>query len=208
MVGLAEEERKQQLRKCQAVITLTYRLLLVFLASGDNSELGNMRKSWIYGLIGLTIAAAPALAFQNEPTGFRGLQWGTDIATVKDSMSVVEDAGATKYYHRAGDALTLGGATLKEISYGFYKGKLEVVILETAAGSDQALLDAFSAQYGSGQKSNQFMRDIFWQGATASAGVTCNDIANTCNGIIKSVAIEAVENADKANAAATAGKDF
>jgi hypothetical protein len=158
--------------------------------------------------VGLMVCAAPAVAFQNEPTGFRGLAWGTDITTVQTTMRLVEDDGATKYYLRSGDAQTMGGAKLKDLSYGFYKGKLKNVILQSAEYSDQALIDAFVAQFGEGSQPNQFMRDRIWRGVTATAGVDCNEIVHTCAGILTSTAMDAVEKADKANAAANAGKDF
>jgi hypothetical protein len=152
--------------------------------------------------------SAPAAAFQNEPTGFRGLLWGADFASVAAQMRLTEDDGGMKFYSRAGDPLKIGAADLKEISYGFYKGQLSEVIASSERDSDEQLIEAFTAQFGKGQKPNQFMRDLIWQGSAADAGIVCNDIEHTCAGVLNSVAMKTRQQADKAAAAAGAGKDF
>ena len=61
----------------------------------------------------------------SEPEGFRGIKWGTDISTLKDMEIKEKD-----WYVRTGDKLKIGEAELISIAYGFYKGKLECVIIE------------------------------------------------------------------------------
>jgi len=61
----------------------------------------------------------PAFAFQNEPDGFRGIKWGTNISELPD-MSLSEDYGNSKFYLRKGEKLKIGDADIDRIGYGFY----------------------------------------------------------------------------------------
>ena len=58
----------------------------------------------------------------SEPDGFRGIQWGTDIATLRDRVLVMTIDNDTKRYKRNGDVLRMGEAKLSYIHYEFWKG--------------------------------------------------------------------------------------
>ena len=64
-------------------------------------------------------------AFQNEPTGFRGIAWGTPLSSVQNQMRAVAatPAGQDQAYVRIGDNMTIGGAMLEEILYKFHDGQ-------------------------------------------------------------------------------------
>ena len=57
-----------------------------------------------------------------EPDGFRGIKWGTDLATVP-GMTMVGKTRVSSVYQKADDELKLGDATLTKILYYAYDGK-------------------------------------------------------------------------------------
>ena len=58
----------------------------------------------------------------SEPDGFRGIHWGTDIATLHDMALVMKIDDDTKRYKRNGDALKMGEVKLSYVHYEFWKG--------------------------------------------------------------------------------------
>ena len=98
----------------------------------------------------LLSAAQCALAFQNEPKGFRGIDWDTDFANVEGEMFLAEDT-QIKFYTRRDDKMTIGGAELARLTYGFYEGKFGYVFIHTklGPGNQSALRDAFFPNLGS-----------------------------------------------------------
>ena len=55
-------------------------------------------------------------------------------------------------YTRPNDTKKLDGAALESILYGYFKGQLSSVTLETDAGQGAKLLKAFTAQWGEPKK--------------------------------------------------------
>jgi hypothetical protein len=104
-----------------------------------------------------------SLAYLDARNGFRDLTFGDPP---QQGMRVVEDHGDTKYYTRPSDDLTIGGAKIKEISYGFYKGRLYSVLIETEGLlNSRALLEVLQQAYGTGSRPNRFMDEYMWDGS-------------------------------------------
>ena len=62
--------------------------------------------------------------------GFRDIQWGTDISTLKDMEKVEPDRASHRnliWYTRKGDLLAIGQAKLENILYSFWMGTFEGV---------------------------------------------------------------------------------
>lgn len=62
--------------------------------------------------------------------GFRDIQWGTEISTVRDMEKVESDRSSNPdlvWYTRKGDLLTIGRAKLESIFYSFWMGAFEGV---------------------------------------------------------------------------------
>jgi len=74
-------------------------------------------------------------AFHNEPDGFQGIKWGTNIKELTD-MVLDEDGGDSKLYRRQGDAVTIGTAVLKSCSYIFYRDMFYGVFIEFSSSSN------------------------------------------------------------------------
>jgi len=75
----------------------------------------------IFFLIPITASAYP-----NEPDGFRDLQWGTNLETVKNQMvyETTSVDGKLKYYKKKNENLRLDNIKLEYISYGFSDNRL------------------------------------------------------------------------------------
>jgi hypothetical protein len=81
-------------------------------------------------------------------------------------MQLVEGDGDTTYYKRPGDELVIGQANVHEITYGFYKERLDSVLLETKGLiNSRAMLKGLREVYGSGYRPNQFRDRYVWKGS-------------------------------------------
>jgi hypothetical protein len=105
-----------------------------------------------------------SLAYLDWHYGFRDLKFEQSISTCK-GMQLIEDDGEMKFYHRKSDRLELGGAKLKLIEYGFYKGKFATVVI-TAAGVPDAttMLKSLEMDFGPAQKSPRNSHKLYWFG--------------------------------------------
>jgi hypothetical protein len=136
-----------------------------------------MKKS----LVGLVAALATAslstasLAFQNEPTGFRGIAWGTPLSVVQDQM--VHLAFAT--YTRRGEVMAFHDVPLGAISYRFENGTLTSV--ELYAGDDPAtrsmLASSFVAEFGAAGRDTGISNPhgyALWLGSKTNVYLGCD----------------------------------
>ena len=120
----------------------------------------------LFLLIISVYVAIPAFAFQNEPDGFRGIKWGTNISELTD-MLVAESGKDTLYYVRKNDTMKIGDADIDQISYGFYKSRFFQVLVEYKGYVNFTKLKAILiGQYGKPEQPNQLMEKYFWSGGT------------------------------------------
>lgn len=127
-----------------------------------------IRTCWVMFIFFVGSAAAyedehVALIPYESPVGFRGVQWGTNIATVKQEMVLKEDDGDLKFYSRKKDKLSIGDAKISEIVYGFYKGQLyHVRVVFGGFANFSALKLTLFEKYGTVRPDNQFMEIYSW----------------------------------------------
>ena len=82
-----------------------------------------MKKILLVGvglLVFLSNSLCFAKGFQNEPNGFRGIKWGTDIKTLKDMKYLINYEDVIDMYSRDKDKLFFGKAKIGSIHYIFY----------------------------------------------------------------------------------------
>jgi hypothetical protein len=106
-------------------------------------------------------------AFQNEPDGFRGIQWETDIKDLSD-MVLDEDGGDSKLYRRNGDTLNIGAAAIESCSYIFYQGRFYGVFIEfTSLQNANAIKETLLQQHGEGLglRPGRFVETYQWLGS-------------------------------------------
>jgi hypothetical protein len=139
-----------------------------------------------------------AFAFQNEPTGFRGISWGTPLSAVQSQMIPYAD----ELYKRVDDKLTIGDAALMDILYRFHNGRFSEVTIFPQAGlsNENAMIAAFLVQFGSVEANHE--GHYHWRGSTAEIFLDCGPQVghknHGCHAFIESV----VERASQFN------KDF
>ena len=122
----------------------------------------------IFLLIISVCVSMPAFAFQNEPDGFRGIKWGTDISQLNDMVFDSGD-GDVKYYSRKADKMKIGDTDIEQIGYGFYKNRFYTVKIRFSGFSNFTRLKAsLLDQYGSGDKPFSRLEDYSWVGSTVS----------------------------------------
>jgi hypothetical protein len=151
-------------------------------------------------------------AFQNEPTGFRGIAWGTALSAVRGQMRAVgaAPAGQDQAYVRVGDSMTIGSAALAQILYKFHNGAFSeaFIVAQKGLSNATALIGAFRAQFGEGKQPHRSADDYVWQGMTSTIFLTCHSGPHPCLGFLQSTAALAEQNAERATVAARAKKDF
>lgn len=89
----------------------------------------------------LLIAATGAMAFDNQPEGFRGLKWGTPFDSVRAEMTPTDQSGV-KCYKRKDDLMSIGGADVHSIIYCFEGGGLTSVTVDTVGDDNNILFSA------------------------------------------------------------------
>lgn len=96
----------------------------------------------------LLLSTLPAPAAPGAlPDGFRGLTWRSPVAR---GMRLKKDvsAGDNAAYTRPTDVKKMSGAALESIVYGYYKGQLCSVTVQTDVGQGAKLLEALTAEWG------------------------------------------------------------
>jgi hypothetical protein len=105
-----------------------------------------------------------SLAYLDWRYGFRDLKFEQPVATCR-GMVLVEDDGDLKFYTRKEERLELGGAKLKLIEYGFYRGKLANVTINAEGKSNsEALLKVLQKDYGTGIQAPHTFDKLYWFG--------------------------------------------
>ena len=155
---------------------------------------------------------AGTIAFQNEPTGFRGIAWGTPLSAVQNQLRPIgaTPAGQDHAYVRIGDNMTIGGAALAKILYKFHHGGFSeaFIVAQKGPGNGAAMIAAFQAQFGEGRRPHRSADVYIWEGGTSTIFLTCHGGSHPCLAFVQSTAALAHQDAEKAAVAARAGRDF
>ena len=144
-----------------------------------------MKKIWLVGLMILTVGLWSNLSFAgykpgSEPDGFRGIKWGTDISTLSDMEYLETDPsfGGTKRYTRKNESLHLGGAKLKIIKYGFWRGKFcNVYVITEGYINWTGLKETVFEKFGSGYQDNEYIEYYIWGGDITGMSLEYNEIS-------------------------------
>ncbi|MCK4244574.1 MAG: hypothetical protein KAX20_03005 [Candidatus Omnitrophica bacterium] len=141
-----------------------------------------MKKILLIGLAGILLLSNFCFAkgFQNEPDGFRGIKWGTDISTLKDMEYFWTDPsyGGIKIYIRKSEDLHIGEAKLKRIGYGFWRGKFcDVWVITKSSVNWVGLRDAVFEKFGRGYQDNEFIEYYVWGGKITLMSLEYNEVS-------------------------------
>ena len=139
-----------------------------------------------------------AHAYDNEPTGFRGIPWGASIDEVRGKMNswwFVRDVdpGTVEYHSHAN--LAMNGIELKENYFQFYKGRFMAGIMEASYAHGGSMLDTLIARFGQPTQSAHYRRYL-WQGPTTAIVYLCSKRNDYCRVGFESVKLIAEQRAD------------
>jgi hypothetical protein len=142
-------------------------------------KVGSLTCSVLGTLFVVLLQVSPAFAFQNEPTGFRGIAWGSPLSAHQNEMIFVkqEDDGDTRYYRRKRAKMSIGEATLKNLDYVYYKNQLQGVDIASDDKNAKALKAAVIKHFGPSTKSEDsaLSKDLTWSGSVARVSLTYSD---------------------------------
>jgi hypothetical protein len=104
----------------------------------------------------------------DQKNGFRDAVLGSPLASFQN-LELVADEQDLQWYRRTTDSLVVGDAKLKSIQYGFTKGRLAFIALEsTEAPSSAALLRVLQAAFGPGTQPTPSVQEFWWTGRKVS----------------------------------------
>lgn len=125
----------------------------------------------IFVVMVFILSSSNALAnYPNEPDGFRGIKWGTDITDVKATMRLHEtETGISAElvsYERVSDTLVIGNAQISSIRYTFWRGKFSHPVIKTTGYTNWLEVKrALESTFGLAKQSNNY---YFWLGDSTS----------------------------------------
>ena len=138
----------------------------------------------LFGLFALATSSLHAQSQQasllslDEAYGFHGARFEKDTSAFKD-LALAEKAGNTRYYRRTSEIKKLGEGEVADITYGFYKGKLSVVMLKTqGVKNSRAVLAALREQAGPGVQGSPFAQRYSWNGKLVHMSYEENAMSN------------------------------
>jgi hypothetical protein len=136
------------------------------------------------------------LTYLDFKNGFRDVTFGDPPTS---DMVLKEDAGDAKYYTRPHDDLSLGGAQLQSIAYGFYKSRCHWLVLETKGlVNSRAMLEVVRQTYGPGDQGqgNPYLQQVVWFGSRVSGTYSENSVTSDAYMVLASVPMTIEEKAD------------
>jgi hypothetical protein len=99
---------------------------------------------------GVLFVPYSTLAFENEPRGFRGIEWWTHISKLPE-MKLLDDKDVVRLYVREGDPLEIGDAKVQDIWYVFVNDRFsKVIITYTSDSNHEVLKRTLSRAFGAG----------------------------------------------------------
>jgi hypothetical protein len=106
--------------------------------------------------------------------GFRDIQWGTEISTLKDMEKVESDRSSSTdlvWYTRKGDLLAIGKAKLEKIFYSFWMGTFEGVWISFEGDENfETLKKELFERFGKVLESEELMKkmdgETVWEPST------------------------------------------
>lgn len=160
----------------------------------------------------LLAVVAYARTFKNEPDGFRGILWDTNIKSLDNMTHVGTDAsyGGIEIYERVGDSLEVGGAKLKSVQYGFWQDRFSNAIMSVEGQVNwEALKDALFMKFGKGYQSNEYIERFVWFGDKTGIYAQYNEFSKEGGVFFSSTEIMAEQEAyDKQKAKEGAASGF
>jgi hypothetical protein len=136
--------------------------------------------------VGLVVAAAAVLVLTylvmsdspKEPSDFRGVKWGSNIASLLDMKLLAED-GALKFYEKTNEQKKVGEVAVDQIIYGFHKDRFyTVMIYFHSPGEFARIRETLSGAFGNPAQVNEAEKKLFWNSEHINLLLNFDDAAN------------------------------
>ena len=133
--------------------------------------------------IGLGLVASYSMctaAMTNEPTEFRGINWGTPIEDHQKELVPLSTRGDVAFYRRPTDQMSWGGAEIQKISYRYFKGRFSGSTLQLFGASHKKAITAKMFElFGTPEQPNKRVPQYFWTGEKAKVVLFC-EVTDYC----------------------------
>lgn len=147
-------------------------------------------------ILTLALVVSVSDAFKEEPDGFRGIKWGTDISTLKNlKVADTWKVEGMEEFIKDGDELAIGDAKLKSINYYFWKGKFAQVRIEVTENNRNInkLSDILVGKFGTPEQVDYSMPMpnplYYWEGKTTRITLQRQGVSNFFNLWFESLSI-------------------
>jgi hypothetical protein len=108
------------------------------------------KKTALWALVLWALVPVCLYAFENEPDGFRGMKWGSELRLFSDMTIIGGSEGGFKAVERKNDSLQLGRIPVDSITYGFDQNDRFVIVAMTfqSRTNFEAIKKGFLKMYG------------------------------------------------------------
>jgi hypothetical protein len=131
--------------------------------------------------LGIAFAYSTSVgAMTNEPTEFRGINWGAPIEEHQKELVQLSSRGDFAFYRRPADQMSWGGAEIQKISYRYFKGRFSGSTLQLFGASHKKAITAKMFElYGTPEQPNKRVPQYFWTGEKAKVVLFC-EVTDYC----------------------------
>jgi hypothetical protein len=119
---------------------------------------------WVMSFLVVFFLPHSTLAFENEPKGFRAIEWWTHISKLPE-MKLLDDKDNVRMYVREGDRLEIGEAKVEDIWYGFHRERFHKVTIPFISKHNyEALKKILFEAFGPGHPLGPEQVRFYWAG--------------------------------------------
>ena len=158
--------------------------------------------------LGIALAISNCVsAMTNEPTEFRGINFGAPIENHQKELVSLSTRGDTAFYRRPADQMSWGGAEIQKISYRYFKGRFSGSTMQLFGGSHKKAITAKMFElFGAPEQPNKRVPQYFWTGEKTKVVLFC-EVTDYCVVDIASLELLAEEDAQNQPAPRRKEKD-
>jgi hypothetical protein len=122
-----------------------------------------------------------AYSFQNEPDGFGGIKWGTEVGVNVHEMwstSISTTNSDIVTYERKKENQSIGSMKLLNVGYVYYKDRFSYTHFQS--DNKQALIKTLNSYYGAGEKLAPELDYYLWHGVATVIALRCEPVGAVC----------------------------
>jgi len=142
-------------------------------------------------------------SYLDYKNGFRDMKFETELPNdgtmvlIGDTIRNNHGAGM-KFYSRTTDNLTIGDYQLQSIIYGYYKGQLDYIQINTMGYTNsRGVLAMLQDLFGNGFKDNEYIEEYAWFGSKVTLLYDENSISNNAHVYFSDKKLDAIQGNDE-----------